>query len=1448
MARMMSLPRRLFVAIVLLLGLGVAVPVTLMAQDQQQMSNDEQKDWLTQFVQDRLSTPERQINLSNIDGILGSDVAIREITISDQQGVWLRVNNAKLTWSQAALFFGRLEVQSLKADSIDYLRNAIPAEGTVDLPSAEAGGFQVPEFPVAIILQALDIPKVTFGEGVFGLGSEISLAGAFTLQDGNLTTKLDVVRLDGPGGTLNLDLDYTKSDNAIDLALALVEPADGVIANLLDLDGRPAVNLNVAGKGPVADLRTELTLQADGQTALSGVATINQQAEGFAVAAELGGPLSTLVAAPYRPFFGADTKLTANALVRSGGGLSITGLKLSGGQLSLDASAETTPDNFLRQLIVNAVVADPAGGAVTLPVAGDATTVQNAQFAINFGAENSENWTSTLAINGFKTDGFASDTLALNLGGVAENLSDPTTRRLTFNGDGTLAGIVSSPEVEAALGKSIGLGIAGLWNAGQPVQLAEFRVAGTALTAALTGQLDGLDFDGKIALDTSSISPFSGLAGRPLKGGLSLAATGKIMPLSGGFDLALDGKGTNLSIGEELADDLLNGTVNLSGSVSRTAAGLAANNFRIANNQVQMRADGTYSSSVADFTFNLDLIDLALLSDAASGPLKVVGTAKGQDNVIDLNLNATVANGSLVKRALRNASVGFAGRYNVDRLDGTISGAGELDGHRTTLTGNVAVDSATQVLSNLDFQAAGARITGGVTRTAETGLLDGGLNVVAPDVSVAAALALMEASGAVNAQLALAPAADGTQGATLRGDVNGLKVNDISVGSADINATIGDLFGVPMVDGAANAKNVQAAGTVINTLTAKASQSGDTTSFDAQAALAQGTNIDVAGSLTPLAEGYRLALNRAQLAQGQLSAALAQPTELTVSGSNVALDAVRFNVGSGSVTASGTAGEALNLTVDISKLPLSIANTVVPDLALAGTLDGRAVITGTGADPRVQFEARAGGISAAAIAEFGITPLNLTANGSFANNTVSLAALSANGAGGLTLSGSGTVPLAGNGLNVAVTGSAPLALGNRFVADRGGQLSGTVNLDARVSGSIAAPQFGGTVSTSGSGYIDPELNLRLQNISGSATLAGDRMTVNTLSANLATGGTVSVAGTIGLSNGMPADLRVSLNGARYADGDLFVATLSGGLTLTGPITGSPLLKGDILVQEANITVPDGFGGSATLIDVDHVRTPRAVQQTLQRARIDAAGAPVPQTRPSGVVLDINVNAPNQLFIRGRGLDAEVGGSVRLTGPVNNIQPVGGFSLNRGRLAILGQRVTFDSGTVTLVGDLDPQLNFVARTEGDGITVFVTVSGRASDIDVSFTSNPVLPQDEVLSRLIFNRAIGDLSPLQLAKLAAAAAELAGGGGNNNLVGSLRDAAGLDDLDVVTDKDGNVAVQAGAYIQDNIYLGVQAGANGQSKVTINLDVTNDIKVTGGASQDGNSSLGVNYERDY
>lgn len=1438
---------RRIVSLAALMVPAIAVPVALVAQDVLSLPDEQQKDWLTSFVEDRLSTPERQIRLSNIDGILGSDVSVREITISDQEGVWLRVNNASLNWNQAALFTGRLEVRSLRADSIEYIRNAIPAEG-VDLPPPEAGTLEIPEFPVAIQLGELAVPRVTFGQGVFGLGSEISLAGSLTLEGGNLDTALDITRLDGPGGTLGLDVAYRRDDNSIDLSFDLNEPENGVIANLLNIEGRPAMQLTLSGAGPVADLTAELTLLADGQPALAGTADVSQQNGGFAINADLGGPLSRLVAEPYRPFFGADTRLRLDALLRGEGGLDLNAVTLSGGQLALNASGATTADNFLSRLDLDATIADPAGGLVTLPVAGNSTRVRGARFAIDFGGQG-EDWRADLNIDGFETEGFAAQTLTLGIGGVASNLSDPAARMITFNGDGSLSGITAEPGVKAALGDSVGLGLAGLWSAGEPVQLAQLRIVGEALTAGLSGAIDGGGFKGRIGLQTDNIAPFSSLAERQLTGALLLDAEGEVQFVGGGFDLTFDGTGTNLSIDDATADALLAGEVALSGRLARTANGLVADDFSIANRQVQFTADGTYASDTANFAIGLDLADLALLSDQASGALSVRGTARSAsaEDPIALALDADVANGTLGGRTLRNATLGLDLDLLGGRITGAIDGTAMLDGYQATLSSQLALDEVRQALTNIGFEIAGTRLSGELARAVETELITGRIDLAAPDVSLAAALLLQEASGAVNARIDLAPQ-DGEQGASLTGNVANLRINDIAIGRADIAATIGDLFGVPAIDGTIEARSIVAAGTMVNTLSARASQSGDTTSFEANAALATGTGVFVNGALSPVDGGYRLALNQANLVQGQLSARLANPTAVLVQGDSVALDAVRFTVGSGSITASGTAGNALSLTVDISALPLSIANAIVPSLGLAGTLDGRATVSGTAADPRVAFEARGAGINATAIAPFGIAPVSANLRGSFAGNDVVIDALSANGAGGLSVTGSGRVPLSGNGLAVTLNGSAPLALANQFLADRGGQLSGTASFNAQASGSIANPQFGGSVSTSGAGYVDPELNLRLTNINGRASLSGTTATIETLTAALSTGGSASVSGTVGLTGAFPANLSLNVNSARYADGELFVATVSGGLALTGNLMGTPLLAGNVLVEQANITVPEGFGGGAPLIDVRHRATPPAVQQTLDRAKVTTNGAPIPQTRSPGLLLDVTVNAPNQIFIRGRGLDAEVGGSVRLTGPVTNIQPVGAFSLTRGRLSILGQRITFERGTVTLVGDLDPQLDFVASTQSDDITVLVTVSGRVSALEIGFSSNPQLPEDEVLARLIFKRSMGELSPLQLAQLAAAAAELVGGGGGGGLVDSLRGAAGLADLDVVTDAKGNVGVQAGTYLQDNVYLGVTAGANGQSKVTINLDVTDDLTIKGAAGQDGNSSIGVFFEQDY
>ncbi len=278
-------------------------------------------------------------------------------------------------------------------------------------------------------------------------------------------------------------------------------------------------------------------------------------------------------------------------------------------------------------------------------------------------------------------------------------------------------------------------------------------------------------------------------------------------------------------------------------------------------------------------------------------------------------------------------------------------------------------------------------------------------------------------------------------------------------------------------------------------------------------------------------------------------------------------------------------------------------------------------------------------------------------------------------------------------------------------------------------------------------------------------------------------------------------------------------------------------------------MPERLPSTATLLDVRHRLPPINVQRTLERAKLatEAKSSGTGATS-GGVTLDVTVNAPRAVFVRGRGIDAELGGSVRVTGPVSAIQPVGNLTLIRGRLDIIGQRITFTSGEVTLVGDLDPYIDLVATTRSQTIVVTATVSGQASDPTLTLSSVPELPQDEVLAHFLFGRSLSDLSAFQIARLAVAAAELAGGGGGTDVLGQLRNAVGLDNLDVVTDSKGNAAVQAGRYISENVYLGVTAGGNGQSNVSVNLDITDNLKARAEVGPSSGGKVGVFYEREY
>jgi translocation and assembly module TamB len=152
------------------------------------------------------------------------------------------------------------------------------------------------------------------------------------------------------------------------------------------------------------------------------------------------------------------------------------------------------------------------------------------------------------------------------------------------------------------------------------------------------------------------------------------------------------------------------------------------------------------------------------------------------------------------------------------------------------------------------------------------------------------------------------------------------------------------------------------------------------------------------------------------------------------------------------------------------------------------------------------------------------------------------------------------------------------------------------------------------------------------------------------------------------------------------------------------------------------------------------------------------------------------------------------------------------------------------------------LILVAETRAGSVTARIGVTGPAASPEFLITSDPDLPQDEVLSRILFQRAAGGLSPGQAIQLAQAVATLSGGSGSGAFE-QVRRSLGVDSLDISTNSSGDPTVGASRYISDRVRLGVRAGARpDESAVSLDVDITRRLKAQGQVGADGRSSVGV------
>jgi translocation and assembly module TamB len=1032
--------------------------------------------------------------------------------------------------------------------------------------------------------------------------------------------------------------------------------------------------------------------------------------------------------------------------------------------------------------------------------------------------------------DGTRLETFAIETTAAKITASADLTSNGSDADFT-------AQIVDISVVEPSLSGPVNLGGTITQDAEKAIN---FDVSGVAPDATIQAKGTAIPLDvgysvaADIAADVADLDTYATLAGRPLDGAMDAQLVGVLLTEGLRFKGDLEATTENLEVGIAKLDPLLTGRGTVAVGLARnTDTQFKASELTLRMPQITMNADAVVDTQgPLNATFDLRVADIGVVVPEISGPLRADGSAqRGDDGIAHIDATATAPGATIVADVAiapdTNAVTGQI-NANIDDLADyqsligqPVSGAVTADMTGTFMPDlssfDAVLDLATQDLQTGVAQAdpllTGAGQVQATARRDATGIALPTLKVTTPHFDLDATLqqntqtgTTPSGTGTFDLRLAnIGLVADGISGpATATGRADQTSNGDWDI-AADVTAPGATIDADVTISSETNelSGNVNAA---INDLAAYRPLIGQPVSG--------GVTANVNGTLLPDLSAFS-----ADIDVSTRDLAVGVPTA----------DLLLGGVGSLNLSAARTANG-----IRIQNLSARTNNVTV-----SGSMDA-----GDNGNSSGQFDAR--------LRDVGIFTDQLsgpiTATGTASIDADGAIGLNVNGTGpgGITLQAGGNIA-SGGALDIDVNGSVHLALANAAIAPR--SIDGTATLDLSINGPAELNSVSGQVNVNGARLSLPTFSQALEDISGRIQLANGAAQI-AITGEIPTGGNIAVTGPVDLTGAMQADVSVAVNDVVLRDPELFETSFDGQVNVNGPLSGGARIAGLLTLGQTDVQVPSsGVGSLGDLPDVVHIGQNGVVQQTLDKAGVTETEST--QSSTSGGVsfpLDITVNAPSRIFIRGRGLDAELGGSLSIGGTTDNIIPVGQFSLVRGRLDILQQRFEITEGVASLQGDFSPYIRLVAETEArTGTKIKIIVEGPADAPEVTFESTPQLPQDEVLAQLIFGRNLSEISPLQAVQLAAAVGTLAGSGGGG-LIDGFRQDLGLDDFDVTTDEDGNAAVRAGAYLSENVYTDVTINSEGETEINLNLDITSEITAKGTVDADGETSIGIFFERDY
>ncbi|WP_116091545.1 translocation/assembly module TamB domain-containing protein [Sphingomonas crusticola] len=581
---------------------------------------------------------------------------------------------------------------------------------------------------------------------------------------------------------------------------------------------------------------------------------------------------------------------------------------------------------------------------------------------------------------------------------------------------------------------------------------------------------------------------------------------------------------------------------------------------------------------------------------------------------------------------------------------------------------------------------------------------------------------------------------------------------------------------------------------------------------------------------------------------------LAGPVELTMTDDAWTLAPARIAYAGGEATLSGRFGRnSASIDAGLEHMPLALLDIFNPNLGLGGYASGK-----------FSFRHDAGGAPTGRIdvAVRGITRSGLV----LSSQPVDLglaAVLTERG-----LAGRAVVVSNGKTLGRGQARIAPLPPGNdilarllhaplfaqiryagpadtlwRLIGVETIDLSGPLSVAADIGGTPADPKISGRLASDGARIESAVTGTVIDGIKASGSFDGSRLNIDQMTGRAGSGGTVRGRGSFdfGAGKGLGIDLAIQAQNAVLLNRDDIGATVTGPLTLkSNGVSGT--IAGDLQIEKGRFKM-----GSAAAAQVPRLKV---VELNRPDDDDDDDYAPVPWT------LDLKAHAPSRLMVTGMGLDSEWRADLTIKGAVDNPAIGGRADLVRGGYQFAGRRFNLDRGSIRFTGEApaDPVLDITALADIQGLNATIHVTGTGLHPDIAFQSTPALPEDELLSRLLFGTSITNLSAPEALQLAAAVAGLRGGsGGGLNLdpINAIRKAVHLDRLrilpaDVTTGQKS--AIAAGKNVGRRTYVELITDGAGYSATSVEFRITRWLSVLSTISTIGRQSVNLRVSKDY